>query len=115
MGSAARWRPQCLAEKLLSIREALNLSQNGMIHCMGLAGQIGQQHISAYENGLREPPLPILLEYAKAAAGGIRGAALYLEILIDDTLELPKRLPNSNPSMRRKRLPSGISKGKLRS
>jgi transcriptional regulator with XRE-family HTH domain len=112
MGRVARWRPVRLAEKLLAIREALNLSQNEIIGCMGLDGQIVQQHISAYECGLREPPLPVLLEYARVAAGGIDGAALYLEILVDDALDLPKRLPNSNPSIQRKRMPLSSSKKK---
>ncbi len=112
MGRVARWRPERLAEKVLAIREALNLSQNEMIGCMGLDGQIVQQHISAYECGLREPPLPVLLEYARVAAGGIDGAALYLEILIDDDLDLPKRLPDSSPSVRRKRMPVPFSKKK---
>lgn len=103
MGPYVRWRPKRLGEKLLTIRKALAVSQNEMIDLMGLEGRISQQHISAYESNLREPPLPVLLQYARAAAGGSEGSAYFLEILIDDTLELPRRLPNSTPSFRRKR------------
>lgn len=94
MGKAERERPARLAEKLLHIRKALGLSQNEMIRRMGLVDKIVQQDISTYELDQREPPLRVLLEYARAAAGGSKGAAQYLEILIDDKLNLPKRLPS---------------------
>lgn len=95
MGKAVRERPRRLAEKLLHIRKALGLSQNGMIRRMGLADELVQQDISSYEVDLREPPLKVLLEYARAAAGGIVGAAGYLEILIDDELDLPEEMPSA--------------------
>ncbi|MCA1641504.1 MAG: hypothetical protein LC785_06030 [Acidobacteria bacterium] len=94
MGKAVRERPRRLAEKLLHIRNALGLSQNGMIRRMGLADELVQQDISSYEVDLREPPLKVLLEYARAAAGGRGGAAGYLEVLIDDELDLPDKLPS---------------------
>jgi transcriptional regulator with XRE-family HTH domain len=105
MGRALRWRPEHLAEKLRFIREALELSQNELIGEMGLTGRIYQQHIHAYESGRLIPPLPVLLEYARLAGGRVEGAntGRYLEILIDDDLELPKRLPNSEPPVRPKR------------
>lgn len=93
MGKAVRERPRRLAEKLLHIRKALGLSQNGMIRRMGLVDELVQQDISSYEVDLREPPLRVLLEYARAAAGGTSGAAGYLEMLIDDELDLPDKLP----------------------
>jgi hypothetical protein len=43
--------------------------------------------ISAYERDLREPPLLVLLEYARAAN-------LFVDVLIDDSLNLPERLPS---------------------
>ena len=100
MGKAARERPARLAEKLLHIRKALGLSQTEMISHMGLTDQIVQQDISTYEQDQRKPPLRILLEYAKAAAGGLEGAGEYLVIFIDDTWDLPERLPDSAPAER---------------
>lgn len=104
MGKAVRERPARLSEKLLHIRRALELSQNGMIRRMGLNDELVQQDISSYELDLREPPLRVLLEYARAAAGGTSGAAGYLEILIDDALDLPDKLPAKHPAR-------GVSRG----
>jgi transcriptional regulator with XRE-family HTH domain len=86
MGKAVRQRPVYLAEKLLHIRKALGLSQNGMIRRMGLTGEIVQADISTYEIDQREPPLKILLAYARAANVAV-------EALIDDELSLPDELP----------------------
>lgn len=86
MGSSARRKPARLAEKLLLIRKRLDLSQNGVIRRMGLTDELSQAEISMYERGIRVPPLPVLLEYARAAN-------VYVEVLIDDTLDLPARLP----------------------
>lgn len=87
MGRAIRPRPQRLAEKLLQIRTALGFSQNGLIRRLGLSDELTQDYISAYERGIREPPLLVLLEYARAAN-------LYVEVLIDDSLDLPSGLPS---------------------
>lgn len=86
MGRATRPRPKRLAEKLLHIRTALELSQNGMIRRMGLGGEVTQDYISAYERNVREPPLPVLLKYAQAAG-------VHVDDLIDDDVDLPERLP----------------------
>lgn len=86
MGTSRRPRPECLASKLLAVRKRLGLSQNGMIRRMGLADRLVQAEISAYERGLREPPLYVLLEYAGAAN-------VLVEWLIDDRIDLPKKLP----------------------
>jgi transcriptional regulator with XRE-family HTH domain len=87
MGSSARRKPARLAEKLLIIRTCLELSQNGMIRRMGLADELTQAEVSMYERGIRLPPLPFLLEYARAAN-------VYVEVLIDDALDLPTKLPS---------------------
>ncbi|HEX8161917.1 MAG TPA: helix-turn-helix transcriptional regulator [Pyrinomonadaceae bacterium] len=90
MGSA-RERPERLAEKLLHIRNALGLSQGGMLSRLG-RGETGYRHyVSDFETGKREPPLAILLEYARAAN-------VYVEALIDDELDLPDRLPSATKS-----------------
>ena len=86
MGTRGRPRPERLAEKLSEIRAKLGLSQNGMIRRMGLQARLVQAEISAYELGLREPPLYALLEYARAAN-------LLVEWLIDDEVKLPDDLP----------------------
>ena len=88
MGKAVRERPVHLAEKLLHIRKALGLSQNGMIRRMGLTGEIVQADVSTYEIDQREPPLKVLLAYARAANVAV-------EALIDDDLSLPSELPCS--------------------
>ena len=87
MGSAARRKPGRLAEKLLTIRTGLELSQNGMIRRMGFVDDLSQAEISMFERGIRVPPLPVLLEYARAAN-------VYVEVLIDDLLDLPFKLPS---------------------
>ena len=85
---AARERPARLAEKLLQIRTDLGLSQGEMLNRVGL-GESGYRHyISHFETGKREPPLRILLEYARIAN-------VYVEALIDDELDLPARLPGA--------------------
>jgi hypothetical protein len=43
-------------------------------------------HISLYEGGQREPPLLVLLRYARVVG-------VYVDVLIDDELDLPDRLP----------------------
>jgi transcriptional regulator with XRE-family HTH domain len=87
MGSA-RERPERLAEKLLQIRNALGLSQGGMLHRIGM-GESGYRHyVSHFETGKREPSLLILLQYARVAN-------VYVEVLIDDELDLPDKLPSA--------------------
>ncbi len=86
MGQASRHRPARLAEKLLHVRVALGLSQNELIGRLGLSGELTQARVSAYERGVREPPLIVLLKYARAAN-------LAVEALIDDELDLPDKLP----------------------
>jgi transcriptional regulator with XRE-family HTH domain len=84
MGVRARQKPERLAEKLLHVRTALGLSQNGMIRQLGL--ELTQNRISDYELGKSEPPLGVLVEYAHAAG-------VCLERLVSDDLDLPAELP----------------------
>lgn len=86
MGTASRPRPERLAEKLLQIRSALALSQNEMIRRLGFEDKIFQGTLSAYERGMREPALPILLMYARVSG-------VCVDVLIDDELDLPKKMP----------------------
>ena len=83
----ARPRPSRLAEKLLHIRNALGLSQTEIHRRLGVEDLIEYNSISRYELNKNEPPLMILLEYARLAN-------VYVEVLIDDSLDLPDRLPS---------------------
>lgn len=88
MGRASREKPDHLAEKLLQIRSALGLSQNGMLERLGIAEQSYRNYISDFENGVREPSLPVLLRYARIAG-------ICLDAIVDDEIELPQVLPAS--------------------
>ncbi len=86
MGRKPRIKPERLAEKLRRIREALGLSQSEMWRHLGVEDLIWFKQISTYELGTNEPPLPILLRYARAAN-------VSTDVLIDDALDLPDKLP----------------------
>ncbi len=85
MGHARR-RPLRLAEKLLQVRTALGLSQTEMHRRLEVGDEIPYTRISDYELDKSEPTLMILLRYARLAA-------VPTEVLIDDDLDLPDRLP----------------------
>ena len=86
MGKRARMRPAYLAAKLLQIREALGLSQSEMLKRLGFEADMVAARISEFELGKNEPPLPVLLEYARAAN-------VSTDALIDDNVDLPAKLP----------------------
>jgi transcriptional regulator with XRE-family HTH domain len=85
MVSARDPKPERLGEKLLQIRLALGLSQNGMLERLGLGERYFRSRISGYELGDREPHLPILLLYA-------RSVGISTDVLIDDEMDLPAKL-----------------------
>lgn len=87
MGKAKRMTPARLTEKLLQVRESLGLSQSEMVDKLGFSDLFSRNYISAFELGTREPPLPVLLAYARLAG-------ISTDVLIDDELDLPKNLPN---------------------
>jgi transcriptional regulator with XRE-family HTH domain len=91
MGAAARMKPKRLAEKLLQIRLALGLSQTEMLKRLGFEDALTYHRISNYELGTGEPPLIVLLHYARVAG-------VHMEDLVDDEVDLPARLPQ--PSRR---------------
>ena len=99
MGTA-RQRSERLADKLLQVRLALNLSQSEMLRQLDVEDMIVYNRISDYERGEREPPLPILLRYARLAG-------VPTEVLIDDELDLPAQLPGptDHAEIRRKFAP----------
>jgi transcriptional regulator with XRE-family HTH domain len=88
---APRPKPERLAEKLLAIRTVLGISQPEMHRRLGVEHLIDYHIISRYEQGKREPPLMILLEYGRLAN-------VYVEALIDDDVDLPDKLPSSTKS-----------------
>ncbi len=87
MGRAARMRPERLATKLRAVRDSLGLSQSEMWKRLGIEEKVSYKAISSYETGTTEPPLPVLLTYAKLAG-------ICVDYLIDDSLDLPLRRPS---------------------
>lgn len=87
MGTYARRRPKRLAEKLLEVRKALGESQNGLIRRLGLEDELTQSDVSAFERSTREPPLHVLLRYSELAR-------VWVNALIDDDVDLPKKIPS---------------------
>jgi transcriptional regulator with XRE-family HTH domain len=81
-------KPERLAEKLLQIRNALGLSQTELLRRLGFEDVIDYRRISEFELGEAEPPLPVLLQYARLAG-------VHVEDLIDDELDLPAKLPGN--------------------
>lgn len=91
MGRTSREKPARLAEKLVQVREALGLSQNEVLSRLGLTERLNRDDISKYERGVREPSLPVLLRYARAAG-------VSTDVLIDDELDLPNSFPSPTKS-----------------
>jgi transcriptional regulator with XRE-family HTH domain len=103
MGRATRWKPVRLGKKLMHIRNALGLSQNEMVRRLGFSEQLYRTNISSYEIDGREPPLPVLLQYARVAG-------VSMEMLVDDELDLPKVLPTPAATEKTIRHPGSVKK-----
>jgi transcriptional regulator with XRE-family HTH domain len=88
MGRSPSEKPAKLAEKLVKIRKGMNLSQTEIIYRLGLKDKLTREDISKYERGLRIPPLLILLKYARIAN-------VWMDVLVDDELELPEKIPSA--------------------
>lgn len=86
MGRKARPKAERLAVKLLQIRNALGLSQAEMFGRLEVESFISFKQISKYELGVTEPPLIVLVRYARVAG-------VHVEDIIDDTLDLPDKIP----------------------
>ena len=92
MGSTKRVKPRHLAEKLKKVRIGLGLT----LEILGekLSSKeitIYRGTIHNYETGDREPPLTVLLRYSKLAN-------VYLEVFVDDDLDLPTAIPSLKKS-----------------
>ncbi len=77
----SRPRPKHLAAKLLKIRRELGISQPEMVKRLGLDLPYTYCFISKYELDKNEPPLMVLLAYAKLAE-------IPVESLIDDQITI---------------------------
>lgn len=89
MNSDPRQKTSHLAEKLSRIRAALGLSQTQLLRLLGLTAYYHHTRISLWERDYREPPIKVLLRYARVAG-------ISTDVLIDDDLELPKKLSPGN-------------------
>jgi DNA-binding XRE family transcriptional regulator len=74
--SRKRPTPSLLPAKLKATRERLNMSQGEIAAVVGVADR---SSISGYERGEREPPLPVLLKYARVGHVNV-------EYFIDDEI-----------------------------
>ncbi len=82
MGSA-RIRPARLGEKLGEVRSRLGYSQREMAFFLSDdEASIYPQDVHRYEKNERDPPLVILLRYARLAR-------VAMEVFADDKLDLP--------------------------
>ena len=88
MGQRPRSKPKYLAAKLLTIRQALGLSQSELI--VRLDSNLTNARISEYESGTREPTLLTLLRYAKLAG-------LSVDVLIDDDVTVGEMCRGDSP------------------
>jgi transcriptional regulator with XRE-family HTH domain len=86
MGKYPRQKQKRRGEKLAQIREGLGWSQSEMLQELGIAEDYDRSIINNYEKNRREPPLFILLEYARLSG-------VCLDEIVDDEADLPKTLP----------------------
>ena len=77
----SRPRPKHLSKKVLQIRRSLGVSQGEMVRRLGVQDLIDHTTISKYELDKNEPPLAILLAYARLVG-------IPVEQIIDDELDL---------------------------
>ena len=98
MGTYPRLRQERLPEKLRAIRDALGVSQTEMHRRLDVGDEIPYTRISDYELDKSEPTLMILLGYARLAN-------VWMDVLVDDDLDLPDKLPGAkrHEGVKRKR------------
>lgn len=88
MGRSSRPKPARLASKLLQIRTQLGLTQDQMLERLNYKkSPLYSSQISDFEQGKREPPLLVLLQYGRVAG-------VPIEVLADDDLDMPAHLPS---------------------
>src|SRR5262245_29078490 len=94
MGCKPRDKPKRLAAKLLQIRRDLGVSQGQLARLLEFRIRTSGARISEYENAAREPPLPLILGYARIVG-------LSTDVLIDDDLNLPETVKLKRPAQAR--------------
>jgi transcriptional regulator with XRE-family HTH domain len=99
MGKRPRLRPERLAEKLRTIRNAFGLSQTQVVKRLDVEEMIVASQISEFESGKYAPSLIVLLQYARLAC-------VHVEDLIDDEEDLPAKLPGK---VKHKRLKPAVA------
>ena len=80
-----RPKQEFLGQKLLQIREKLDISQDRMPERLGRP-DLHPGRISEYERNKREPSLSVLMAYARLAR-------IHLEYIVDDNVNLPEDIP----------------------
>lgn len=87
MGRKSQENPKRIAEKVRDIRLKLELTQEAMFNALTEQDvKIHVGYISLYEISERVPGLLIILAYARIAG-------ISTDVLIDDKLDLPEKLP----------------------
>jgi transcriptional regulator with XRE-family HTH domain len=82
VGQNKRPIPAKLGKKLKAIRDNLGLTGEQLIEKLDCASiKLDRSGISKYEKGLREPPLIVILQYARLAR-------VPMEALVDDAIDL---------------------------
>jgi transcriptional regulator with XRE-family HTH domain len=99
VGTARTLRPKRLGEKLATIRQQLQLSQNELIRKLGFGDVLLREEISSFERDVRVPPPLVLLEYARLAN-------VYVDDLLDDQVDLPEKISANSERIRRTRTAS---------
>jgi transcriptional regulator with XRE-family HTH domain len=82
-----RKKTRYLGNKLFQIRKALGYTQVELSKRLDPEEELAQGVISRFEKGELEPSVIYLLQYARLVN-------VYVEVLIDDELDLPPELPS---------------------
>jgi DNA-binding transcriptional regulator YiaG len=100
MGNARREVPRRLPAKLRFIREALGLTQEEMVKELRLPRYVRRNYLSRWESGEREPTLSALRRYSEIAG-------VWINAIVDDTVDLPVKLPcpKMHPGIKRSTAP----------
>jgi transcriptional regulator with XRE-family HTH domain len=93
MKKPSRTKSSRLAHKLRQIRISLNLSQSELLERLGFGDELFRSNISQYERGSRVPAPFVILRYAR-----ISGVSM--EEIVDDQLNLPRKIANKRISER---------------
>jgi transcriptional regulator with XRE-family HTH domain len=90
MGSKQLVKSERIGEKVREIRMRLGLTQEHMFELLTRHGaKIHVGYIARYESSERTPTTLVTLAYARAVG-------IPMEVLVDDELDLPKKLPGKS-------------------